>query len=195
MSQDPSTLLLFATLQAISRESGPKSLGPAEGICIRRTLGFGRGSRGHRWQSCNWPPDIGGNRATGHPGPLGRFSGSSGTHRLPLGGPEGPKSDFWVPGGVNLDLRRNRFLQFRCAKIRICKRAERLPKHLVLFIPARGDRAPPCLGTLQLYCYLLHFRPSPVSQLYSYLLHFRPSPVRAGPNPSALPTDFACGEL
>ena len=46
--RDPSTLLLFATLQAISRARHPKSLGPAEGICIRRTLGFWEGSREHR---------------------------------------------------------------------------------------------------------------------------------------------------
>ena len=53
---DPSTLLLFATLQAISHSRQPKSLGPAEGICIRRTLGFWRRSREHRWQPCNRPP-------------------------------------------------------------------------------------------------------------------------------------------
>ena len=86
-----------------------------------------------------------------------------------------------APGGApKLDLAQRRSFKLQYAKIRIFWGAERLPKLLVLFIPGRGVGAPPYVRTLQLYC---------------YLLHFRPSPMRPGPNPSALPTDFACGEL
>ena len=56
--------------------------------------------------------------------------------------------------------------------------AERFPKHLVIFIPAGGILARSYLGTPQLCC---------------YLLHFRPSPVRPGPNPCALPIESASG--
>ena len=69
--------------------------------------------------------NIGGHRANRLPDPLGRFSGFSGAYRPPPGAPEGPKSKFWAPGALNLDLRRSRFVQFRCAKIRILWGAER----------------------------------------------------------------------
>ena len=69
--------------------------------------------------------NIGGHCANRLPDPLGRFSGSAGAPRHPLGAPEGPKSKFRIPGALNLDLRRSRFVQFRCAKIRILWGAER----------------------------------------------------------------------
>ena len=69
--------------------------------------------------------NIGGHHANRLPDPLGRWSGSSGAPRPHPGAPEGPKSKFWAPGALNLDLRRSRFVQFRCAKIRILWGAER----------------------------------------------------------------------
>jgi len=59
-------------------------------------------------------------------------------------------------------------------------RAERLPKHLILFIPGQGTEPPPYRRTPQLCCYLLHFSPSPVS---------------GATNPSALPRESASGEI
>ena len=78
---DPSTLLLFATLQAISRAPRPKSLGPAERICIRRTLGFWEGSREHR---------------------QGRGIWAFGPTWTVFGFLRNPQSSSWRPGGLKI---------------------------------------------------------------------------------------------
>ena len=56
VGQDPSLLLLFTTLPAISRAGALKSLRPADRIRMLPKSGFRGGSRKHRWEPCTRPP-------------------------------------------------------------------------------------------------------------------------------------------
>ena len=103
----PSIFLIFTTLQAISHSGGPKSLGPAERICIRRTVGFWEGSREHRWQPCNWPS-----------GPTCTIFGSLRNPQFSSWRHGEPKMRVEGSQRMTLDFGRSGFLLFRCAKIR-----------------------------------------------------------------------------